>query len=103
MRADGYRCPGESNDFGEEEEIVLDAGDVDEFEEEDVAVEEETQASVGADKDDEGQAIHNEHVAKTIRKKAIQFMALKGIHLNQTKRKVHFRFSQKYVRVSFIA
>lgn len=81
----GYRRPGESNDFGEEEEVVLDEGD--ESDEEEIAVEEEAQASIEADQDDEGQVVHNDYVAKTLREKAIQVMAEKGVHLDYDEEK----------------
>ncbi|KAF8881192.1 hypothetical protein BD779DRAFT_1445737, partial [Infundibulicybe gibba] len=100
-RTGGYRRPGESNDFGGEEEVILDAGDSNELNEDDVAIEEEAAASLEADEeDDEGQTIHNEHVAKTLRDKAIQFMEKKGIYIDAEEQRSAF---QIFPRISGLA
>lgn len=76
---------GESDDLGDETEIVLDAGDDDELDEDDIAIEEEAEASLEAEADDrdEGQKEHNDEVAKTFRGKAIAMMAAKNIRLDE--------------------
>ncbi|KAG5649499.1 hypothetical protein H0H81_003444 [Sphagnurus paluster] len=53
----GYQCPGESAEVESEEEIVLDAGDGDESDDEESAVQEEAEASIEADDGDEGQTL----------------------------------------------
>lgn len=64
----------------------MDEGD--EEDEEDIAVKEEAQASIDADDDDEGQVVHNDRVAKTLREKAIQFMEGRGVYLDQNEEKI---------------
>lgn len=58
---------------------MLDAGDGDESDDEESAVQEEAEASIEADDGDEGQTAHNERVSKTLRGKAILIMEEKGI------------------------
>lgn len=84
-RGSGFMRLGESDDLGDETEIVLDAGDDDELDEDDIAIEEEAEASLEAEADDrdEGQKEHNDEVAKTFRGKAIAMMAAKNIRLDE--------------------
>ncbi|KAF8960256.1 hypothetical protein BDZ97DRAFT_1666176, partial [Flammula alnicola] len=82
-----FRRLGESDDLGDEDEVVLDAGDESDPEE-DEAVLEEAEASLETEEDDEGQAVHNDRVAKTLHDKAIQIMAQKGIFLRSSEEKI---------------
>lgn len=101
-RGGGFRRPGESVDFGNEEDVLGDAeaGADDELDGDDIAVEEEADASLEADEDDEGQAVHNDRVAKTIREKAIHFMEeQKQVYLDPHEEKIAL---QIFPRVSLI-
>ncbi|KAF5315255.1 hypothetical protein D9619_006958 [Psilocybe cf. subviscida] len=74
-----YGRPGESRDeLGNEDEVVLDDGDVIDLHE-DEAVLEEAEVDAEDDEEDEGQVVHNEKVAKTLKEKAIRLMAQKDI------------------------
>ncbi|TFK36770.1 hypothetical protein BDQ12DRAFT_699551 [Crucibulum laeve] len=82
-----------STDFGEKEEIILDPGDDADIlgyedGEDDTAIQEEVDASLEEDEGDEGQAIHNDKVAKTICEKAIQYMADKGVLMDSDEAKI---------------
>ena len=74
----------------------------DESEEEEVAVEEEAQASIEANEDDEGQAVHNDQVAKTIRERAILKMEEKGVYLDPEEEKSALQIFPRVSNISYI-
>lgn len=77
-----YRRPGESQDqLGDEEEVILDEGDVSDSDE-DEAVLEEAEVDEENDEGDDGQIVHDNRVAKTLKDKAIQIMVQKDIHID---------------------
>jgi hypothetical protein len=85
-------------DFSEGEEIVLEQGD-DSEDEEEIAVIEEADVEEDEAENDEGQTVHNEKVAKTMREKAIQQMAANGIIIDSGEEKVAL---QIFPKVCFI-
>ncbi|KAF8958350.1 hypothetical protein BDZ97DRAFT_1668665 [Flammula alnicola] len=94
--------PGQTVNIGDEEEVVLDPGDdTSDDSDDDVAANEEADASIEEVEDDEGQAVHNDRVAKTIREKAIEYMETdKGIVLDPREVKMAL---QIFPRVSGLA
>ncbi|KAF9456926.1 hypothetical protein BDZ94DRAFT_1122863, partial [Collybia nuda] len=72
-------------DLGNETEVILEAGDDGELDEDDIAIEEEAGVSLEAEVDDqdEGQKEHNDVIAKTFRGKAIAMMAAKGVRIEE--------------------
>ncbi|KDR68282.1 hypothetical protein GALMADRAFT_42456, partial [Galerina marginata CBS 339.88] len=99
----GFRRPGEIVDSGEEEEVIVQDGDSSESDpdEEDIAIREEAEVSAEAAEDgDEGQAVHNERVVKTLREKAIVIMEGKGIRMDPREVKIAL---QIFPRVSGLA
>lgn len=69
----------DNSDMEDEQLIVLDAGDSSDDVADEIAVNEEADATMEGLEDDEGQGAHNEIVVKTIRGRAIQYMEKKGI------------------------
>ena len=85
-------------DFSEGEEIILEQGD-DSEDEEEIAVIEEADEEEDEAENDEGQMVHNEKVAKTLREKAIYQMAANGIIIDSVEERVAL---QIFPKVSFI-
>lgn len=95
-----FRRPGESNDLGDADELIIDDGDVIDSEE-DEAVLEEAEATLEGEDDDEGQTIHNERVSKTLRGKAIQIMERQGIFLEPYEEKIALQIFPRVSSVIF--
>ena len=85
-------------DFSEGEEIVLEQGD-DSEDEEEIAVIEVADVEEDEAENDEGQTVHNEKVANTLREKPIQQTAANGIIIDSREEKVAL---QIFPKVSFI-
>lgn len=88
---------------------MLDDGDEeddDDDEVENMAIEEEADTSIDALADDEGQGVHNKHVAKTLSQKAIEIMENKGVYIDRNEEKSALQIFPRvstliYLRVKF--
>jgi hypothetical protein len=85
-------------DFSEGEEIILEQGE-DSEDEEEIAVIEEADVEEDEAENDEGQTVHNEKVAKTLREEAIFQMEANGITIDSVEERVAL---QIFPKVSFI-
>lgn len=101
-RPGGFRRPGEpavaSND---EEAVSADSEDGSSGSESDGGVVDEEEDAAGSEitEIDEGQGLHNDRVARTLREKAIEIMERKGIHMDQAEDKIAL---QIFPRVSTV-
>ncbi len=88
-RPGGFRRPGEPAITIDDEDAVSadsDDGSSDSDSEDDAADEEDAAGEIT--EIDEGQGVHNDRVAKTIREKAIQIMEKKGIYIDRAEDKM---------------
>lgn len=72
----------------EEEEIMIEVGDEDDGDEDEVAVMEESEISADAVEDDDGYAAHNNAAVKSIRQRAIESMEEHDVFLDPEEEKM---------------
>ncbi|KAF9471507.1 hypothetical protein BDN70DRAFT_819934, partial [Pholiota conissans] len=90
-RAAAFRRPGEnSTPDDDDDEATLEEGDNFPSGPDDIAIEEEADATLEAEEEDhdEGKLVHNKRVVKTLREKAIQLMAEKGIVMDPEEERI---------------
>lgn len=74
---------GEALNTSTDEEIVLESGDeYSDSDEDNLAVNEEADATIEEIEQDEGQTVHNERVAKSVQEKAVQYMQSQHVYLD---------------------
>lgn len=95
-----FGCLGESGvDLGDEDEVVLDEGDA---LDEDEAIWQEAEFDDEDDEQDEGQAVHNEKIAKTLKEKAIRFMAQKNINIDPEEEKITLQIFPRVCGILYV-
>lgn len=82
-QAGRFMRAGEVLNTSTEEEIVIESGDeYSDSDEDNLAVNEEADATIEEIEEDEGQTVHNERVAKSVQEKAIQYMQSQNVYLD---------------------
>ena len=100
-RPGGFRRPGEPVVASNDDEAALADSDSDssDSESEDNTADEEDDPAGDTTEIDEGQGLHNDRVARTLRGKAIEVMERKGIYIDQAEDKIAL---QIFPRVSAV-